>query len=179
MANYCPTSNTFEYRLSISFVLCVDYALLQSFEKQTIYNKLTTFTNETISRISLYQVNVLSKANVYDGIRSPPGLTCNTKTKLKDGFADPGGWDTIFVGYQTAANVQFTCAEEERVKDLITRINTEVSGNRLHDHVGYHVIGWVLNLWHCQTSVPTTEPKMLVIRCFFSYTNTIYAIHAI
>ena len=157
-SSYCPTSNTADYRLSVSFVLCIDYNMLQQFEKDNIINKLVTFTSEARDKISLYRVNVLSKDTVYNEIRGPPGHTCSTRSKLQDGFADPGGWSNSYVGYQTSVDVQFTCAEQDTVKALITRIINEVNVNKLHDHVGYHVIGWVLNLWHCQATVPTTEP---------------------
>ena len=106
----------------------------------------------------LYGLNVLSRYEVCDHIRSPPGLTCESKTGLKDGLADPGGWRDSYLGYQTSVDIQFTCEEEETVKAFVARIVEKVRTNELHSDVGYHVIGWALNLWHCPAVLVTSTP---------------------
>ena len=138
--------------------MCVNYATLSNSEKDLIINKISTFTKEGRDKISLYGLNVSSKDSVYDHIKAPRGLICDSKTKLKDGFADRGGWRDSFVGYQTTVDVQFHCEKEDAVEALLSRIIRKVRVNGLHDLVGYHVIGWVLHLWDCPAVLLTSEP---------------------
>ena len=140
-------------------MLCIDFATLHDSDRDYIFTKVSNFTRQNRDIISLYGVNISSEHSVFDQANGPPGLTCNSRTKLKDCFAEPGGWGDSYIGYRVSVDIQFTCDEEDAVKSLVSRITREINANRLHSHLGYHVIGYSLNLWHCTTIVATSEPK--------------------
>lgn len=104
----------------------------------------------------MYRVWVTDQQRLYNDMRSAPGLTCSNRTKLDDSLADPGGWRSVYNGYQTSVDVYFTCEHAQTVLDLVKKIKYQISLNRLHNHVGFHVIGWVLYRWYC--SKTTTGP---------------------
>lgn len=156
MSSICPAADTKEYRISISLVLCIDYNTLEQHEKDALHDKLATFSNKKRDSIKSYRINILGKDEVYNEIMGPPGLNCSTKTKLNCGIADSGGWSDAFIGYQTSVDVEFQCFEEANAEMLKSKIIDAIAVNKLDNYMGYHVIGWVSNLWHCTTTEPTT-----------------------
>ncbi|XP_065065220.1 uncharacterized protein LOC135691319 [Rhopilema esculentum] len=155
---YCPHTNSLNHRLTVSFVFCIDYIFLLQYEKTNILSRVSNFMNVTQSRLSIYRLQVPDQPRVYDFIRTPPGFTCTNKTKLDHSLADPGGWRSVYNGYQTSVDVYFTCQDAQSVADLVTKIKYEISLNKLHDRLGFHVIGWVLYHWDCVAM--TTTPKV-------------------
>lgn len=155
---YCPSTGY--CRLTISFLLCTEYDNLQPFERTDILRKVSTFTSIPITRMSIYRIYVPGRRRAYGNVRGPPGFTCNSKTKLDHSLADPGGWIRDYNGYQTSVDLYFTCEHAQIVANLVKKIKYEISLNRLHGHVGTHVIGWVLHRWHCSAPTTTTSPQM-------------------
>ena len=152
--NYCQVTDSANHRLSISFVLCIDYIFLLSSEKKRIADVVSKFLTVPKSRVRIYRVHVPNEKGVYNSITAPPGFQCSNRTKLDHSLADPGGWRYLYNGYQSSVDVSFTCQDARDVFELVQKIKYEITLNRLHDHVGFHVIGWALHRWHCLA--PTT-----------------------
>ena len=104
------------------------------------------------NRIRMYRLLVPDQPRVYEGIKSPPGFQCSNRKALDHSLADPGGWRAPYSGHQTSVDVYFNCQQAHIVFDLVQKIKREISLNKLHDHIGFHVIGWVLNRWYCLKS---------------------------
>lgn len=154
--NYCQVADSPNHHLTISFVLCIDYIYLLSYEKADVKKKLSNFMNISTKTIHMYRLVVPDEKRIYNNIRSPPALTCSSRTKLDHGLADSGGWKSFYNGYQTSVDVYFSCEQAKTVLELVEKIKLEISLNKLQDHVGFHVIGWVLYRWYCEK--PTTAP---------------------
>ena len=153
---YCSSTGSSNHRLTISFLLCTEYNNLLQFERTAIINKISRFTNILTTRISIYRIYVPSQRRAYENVRNPRGFTCSSKTKLDHSLADADGWRAAYNGYQTSVDVYFTCDHAPIVTNLVKKIKYEISLNKLHDHVGTHVIGWVLYRWYC-SSLTTTN----------------------
>ena len=155
--NYCQVSDPSNYYLTISFVLCIDYKYLLSYERSNILSKVATFMNVPSNRITMYRLMVPDQQRVYDNIKGPPSFTCSNRAKLDHSLADQGGWRSVYNGYQTSVDVYFKCEHAQTVFDLVKKIKYKISLNKLHDHVGFHVIGWVLYRWYCLLSTTATS----------------------
>lgn len=153
--NYCQAANQVDHHLTISFVLCIDYIYLLMFERRNIISRVSNFMNVSTDRVKMYRIVVPDQRRVYDNVRSPPGLTCSSRTKLDHSLADPGGWRSLYNGYQTTVDVYFSCKHAQQVFELVRKIKYEISLNKLPNHVGFHVIGWALYRWYCLQ--PTTK----------------------
>ena len=155
----CQSTNSAHYRLTITFVLCINYDYLQLYEREHIYTKVTDFMSIPRNRIYMYRAPITSQANVYNHIQSPPGLVCTNKEKLKDGLADPGGWRSAYNDNQTSIDVHYTCAQEQTVQNMVHKIENEVLQNNLHSQIGFHVIAWALHQWYCPFVLTTSKPE--------------------
>ena len=135
------------------------------------------------SKVQIYRIHVPNEKGVYNSITAPPGFQCSNRTKLDHSLADPGGWRYLYNGYQTSVDVYFTCQDARYVFDLVKKIKYEIALNRLHDHVGFHVIGWVLHRWYClaPTTPYTTMYVFFIISeqisITFIYHNAILSMH--
>ena len=156
--NYCQLTDSSNYYLTISFVLCIDYNYIIHEERTTIIRKVSHFLGVPINRIAIYRVLVENQQKLYERIKSPRGLTCSNRKRLDDGLADTGGWRSAYEGQKASVSVHFKCKDAQSVLNLVKKIKYKISVNSLHDHVGTRVIGWVLYRWHCLLAPTTTSP---------------------
>ena len=153
--NYCQFTDVSNYYLTISFVLCVDFGYLVRDERDHIVRRVSQFTNVPINKITIYRILVENQQQLYKHIQQPPALTCTDRKSLDHSFGDSSGWMLDYTGYKASVDVHFKCKDARMVFELVKKIKYEISLNKLHDHTGFHVIGWVLNRWHCSKSTTT------------------------
>ena len=153
--NYCQLTDISNYYLTISFVLCIDFGYLVRDERDHIVRRVSQFTNVPINKITIYRILVENQQQLYKHTQQPPALTCTDRKSLDHSFGDSSGWMPDYTGYKASVDVHFKCKDARMVFELVKKIKYEISLNKLHDHTGFHVIGWVLNRWHCLTSTTT------------------------
>ena len=157
-ANYCQFSDNSNYYLTISFVLGIDHSFLILDEKDHITRRVSNFANVRVSDISMYRVLVSNQKQFYTNVKGPQGLSCSNRKDLDNGLADAWGWRSAYTGYKTSVDVKFNCKDVQEVIDLVKKIKCMITENKLHDHVGFHVIGWALQRWYCLNIATTTPP---------------------
>ena len=156
-ANYCQLSDTSNYYLTISFILCVDYDFLIRDDRRRIIRKISSFANVRVSEIAMYRVLVSNQIQFYTNVKGPQGLSCSNRKDLDNGLAGTWGWRSAYTGYKASVDVKFNCKDVQEVIDLVKKIRCMITENKLHDHVGFHVIGWGLQRWYCvQATTPST-----------------------
>ena len=155
--NYCQSSDTSNYYLTISFVLGIDYDFLILDEKDHITRRVSNFGNVRVSKIAMYRVLVSNQTQFYANVKGPQGLSCSNRKDLDNGLADAWGWRSVYTGYQTSVDIKFNCKDAQEVIDLVKKIKCLITENKLHDHVGFHVIGWALHRWYCLPLLTTTS----------------------
>ena len=156
-ANYCQLSDISNYYLTISFILCVDYDFLISDDRSRIIRKISNFAIVNISKIAMYRVLVSNQTQFYANVKGPQGLSCSNRKDLDNGLAGAWGWRSAYTGYKASVDIKFNCKDAQEVIDLVTKIKCMITENKLHDHVGFHVIGWALHRWYCvQLTTPST-----------------------
>ena len=155
--NYCQLTDSSNYYLTISFVLCIDYDYIIRDERKYIIRQVSQFMGVPINRTSIYQVLVENQQKLYEHIKNPAGFTCSNRKSLDHSLADTWGWRSAYEGQKTSVDVHFKCKDAQSVFNLVKKIKYKISLNSLHDHVGSHVIGWILYRWHCLLAPITTS----------------------
>eukprot|EP00794_Sanderia_malayensis_P018768 gene18768-20659_t len=161
---YCSIGQGLDYRLSVSFIFCINYESLHGNKIEDLIKRISYFTGKPVSDINMYKLYITNQASLFDNIKSPLQNTCNKKSELESGLTDLRGWKSSYNGYQSSVDVEFTCSHAHEVRNLVNKIKYKLSSDSMRSYFGVHMIAWALSRWHCPlvitTRMPTGEPTV-------------------